>query len=240
MPYAKYLFLILPFMLVTTPSAGNTPIRGEVSPEACDEACRETYKDFSKEDSEEICEWICRDVPPPPPTPSTAVLLAQMCVAEISWQAREGKPDTLECELMIEINYRNAKRNSTSVVQQTQRFNAYFKNPDKQRPWIQYLNAASTKPTHWPRKAASWKVHRKYWEAYLKVAKDYPKKSRRKWHRPLCIRADDYGGRCDDDVHACDIPKQKCALKISCLRDQTHQAYWNLECCRNPTLLKCS
>lgn len=194
MSCAKYLFLLLPFMLGAASSTGGPPV----------------------------------------PTPSTAVLLAQMCVAEISWQK-----DTRECELMIEINYRNAKRNGISVELQTRKFNAYFKTPNKQRAWIQYLNAEGTVPYHWPQEAASWKVHKKYWEAYLQIAKNYPKKSRRKWHRPLCIRADDYGGRCDDDVHACDVPKQKCALKIRCLRDQTHQHYWNLECCRHRDWLKC-
>jgi hypothetical protein len=178
-----------------------------------------------------------------PPKPSTAVLLAQMCVAEISWPKRiPGTPNsfnTRECELMIEINSRNAKRNRVSVTLQTHRFNAYFKQPNRRRPWIQYLNAEGTEPLHWPKESASWRVHKPYWAAYLKVAEEYPKKARRKWHRPMCRRADDYGGRCDDDVHACDVPKQQCARRIFCLTEQTLQAYWNLECCRNPSWPKC-
>ena len=196
----KLLLLLLPFMLGATPAPEKIPENGPVPGDV-----------------------------PAPPTPSVAVLLAQMCVSEISWQK-----DTRECALMIEINYRNAKRNGLSVVKQTKRFNSYFKHPNKRRPWIQYLNAEGSEPSLWPRKAAAWKVHKKLWNAYLQVAKDYPKKSRRRWYKPICERADDYGGRCDDNgLHACDTPKQKCARKISCLHNVTNQAYWNLECCRN-------
>lgn len=170
------------------------------------------------------------DTPPSVPKPSTAVLMAQMCVSEISWQK-----DPLECQLMMEVNYRNAKRNGINVETQTRKFNAYFKAPNKRRPWIQYLNEEGTKPHYWPSKAASWEVHKKYWKIYLDAAKKFPRRFKHKWYPALCARADDYGGRCDDNgLHACDTPKQgKCARLIRCLRKPTHQAYWNLECCRN-------
>jgi hypothetical protein len=166
-----------------------------------------------------------KPLPAPPPL---AVVLAQMCVSEISWQK-----DPRECELQIEINYRNAKRNGISVLRQTKQFNAYFKRPDWNRPWIQHLNAAGTKPDLWPNEMASWKVLKKYWEAYMKVAQDFPKKLKRKGYRPLCPRADDYGGRCDDNIDACDTPKQKCVRPVMCLNNRTKQAYWSRACCRN-------
>jgi len=171
-----------------------------------------------------------------PSKPSTAVLLAQMCVSEISWQK-----DPRECRLMMEVNNRNAKRSNRTITKQTRLFNAYFKQPNQGRKWIQYLNAEGTAPKYWPQEAASWKKHRPYWAAYLAAAKQFLKQRTHQWFAPLCLRADDYGGRCDDNgLNACDTPKQTCARKITCLHDKTKQAYWNLDCCKKKNKTKCS
>lgn len=165
---------------------------------------------------------------PPPPAQTPVLLLAQTCVAEIGFDK-----DTRECQLMWEINGRNAERSNRTISHQTKLFNAYWKDPNKRRPWIQYLNAEGQKPHFWPDKAAAWKIHKPLWEAYLEAAKKFQKRFKSKRYRPLCRRADDYGGRCDDSVHACDTPKQRCAKPIWCLNGKTHQAYWSLSCCRD-------
>ena len=166
-----------------------------------------------------------------PPTRTTPLLLAQTCVAEIGFNRK-----TDECQLMWEINGRNARRSSRTIDEQTMLFNAYWKNPDKNRPWIQYLNLEAEEPHLWPKNAATWAVHKKMWQSYLAAAAKFVEKFPTKRYRHICRRADDYGGRCDDGgLHACDTPKQKCAKPILCLSGRTHQAYWNLSCCRNRT-----
>lgn len=164
------------------------------------------------------------------PRPSTPVLLAQMCVAEISW-----RHNTAECRLMWEINGRQANRANISIGGQTRQFNTYFKQPNTTRRWIQYLNKKATKPKHWPRKAGLWKTHQPIWLTYLAAATKFYNEFKQKTLNPLCPRATDYGGKCGDGKGACDVPRQKCAKPIWCLEGLTHQSYWSLDCCHDKT-----
>jgi len=168
-----------------------------------------------------------------PAQPSTALLLAQTCVAEIGFYR-----DTSECVLMWEINQRNAKYRGVSIRKQTKQFNAYWKNPNKQRPWIQHLNEELKKPEHWPNRAASWAVHRPIWKSYLSAARTFLHQVSTQTYRNICPRAADYGGKCGDGKHACDKPRMTCAKPLLCLSGRTFQAYWDLTHCRRSAKTK--
>ena len=87
------------------------------------------------------------------------LLLAQTCVSEISFPS---KP--IECVAMWEINAVNAARKRIDIVEQTHKFNAYWRIEARRikRPWIQALTLEGEQPEGWPRKLL-WERHRARW-----------------------------------------------------------------------------
>ena len=161
-------------------------------------------------------------------TAALILFLAQTCVAEIGFV----RPAT-ECQLMIEINARNARASGVSVENYTRRFNAYWRSTVQRRarPWIVELDADGTKPPSWP-KDARWSRYRPAWLAYLRTVKAVLGRYNSGTYKPLCRRANDYGGRCDDPRGACDVPRGRCVGPVLCLRGRTRQAYWDRYACR--------
>jgi hypothetical protein len=157
------------------------------------------------------------------------VFLAQTCVSEISFQ-----PDPQECIVMWEVNYRNARRSGIDLETFTRKFNAYWKNPNRSRPWIQHLNAEATEPHLWP-KSTNWQAKRRSWQRYLRAAQKFLDAVRSGRHVSLCPSADDYGGRCDDNGKAACDPlskRLKCVTLAHCLGNRTLQQYWSRKYCR--------
>ncbi len=142
-----------------------------------------------------------------------ALLLAQTCVAEISFQI-----DTRECQVMWHVNNANAKKRGLSLAEQTRQFNTYWRSEIRRarRPWIKYLNANLTKPKHWPA-TISWKNHKDRWRRYLDAARKFVRTDRH-LKRP-CLQALDYGSQTD-------VPKNKNYILTRCLGGNTKQRYW--------------
>lgn len=157
------------------------------------------------------------------------LLLAQTCASEISIH-----PSTQECVVMWEVNYRNAKRSGITLAAHTKKFNAYWRNPNNGRRWVQYLNHEAAEPRYWP-KHIKWQHYRANWQRYLLRARKFVNDVNAGRHTALCPAAEDYGGRCDDaGVAACD-PLHKtvsCAMLTRCLDNLTLQWYWTLKHCR--------
>lgn len=117
---------------------------------------------------------------------SLTILLAQTCVAEISFQK-----DTTECVLMWEINQRNAELRNRSLRKQTLLYNAYWRSTEQRnrRPWIQHLRG-SEEPKGWP-KRLHWKYHKHLWLKYVKAANEFLRTI--KTRKAICPGALDYG-----------------------------------------------
>lgn len=93
----------------------------------------------------------------------------------------------------------------------------------KRRTWILHLNADGTEPRGWPANL-SWARWRPLWLARLAAARAFVQDP---GEHP-CPAARHYGGRCDDDRHACDeVPwcwkREWCGLP----RDALAQAYYS-------------
>ena len=116
---------------------------------------------------------------------SLVLLLAQTCVAEISFHK-----DTTECTLMWEIAER--RRGRQTLEQHIRKYNSYWKSTKQRnaRLWIAELDG-DEKPLHWPR-YLPWKLHLKMWKRYKRAARSFLKT--RKWRKQICKRAIDYGG----------------------------------------------
>lgn len=114
------------------------------------------------------------------------LLLAQTCVAEISFQR-----DPSECILMWEVNERNARLRNRSLRKQTLLYNSYWKSTEQRnrRPWIQHLKGRE-QPKHWPERL-KWKWHVKMWLRYVKAAREFLDTKNKRV--PICPAAYDYG-----------------------------------------------
>jgi len=139
-----------------------------------------------------------------------ALLLAQTCVAEISF----GK-DVSECVLMWQINADNAERKGRTLRHQTLLYNGYWKSPKQQqnRAFIKELRD-DKKPKSWPANMG-WKRHRPMWMAYLTAALNFIEKPP---NNHLCPGAIDYGavGECPGNGKE----------QYRCLDGNTKQIYW--------------
>lgn len=145
---------------------------------------------------------------------SLALLLAQTCVAEVGF-----KSDTMECELMWEINDANAVVRKRSLRAQTKKFNAYWRSAKQRRarPWVGNLRGDLSKPKGWP-KHLSWTNHVERWSRYLVSARMFVT-YRETWARQ-CPEAMDYGA-----PH--ELPDDHEKMKIiKCLSGKTRQWYW--------------
>ena len=162
-------------------------------------------------------------------SPSLILLLAQMCVAEIGFQ-----PTADECVLMVEINDRNARGSGIPLADYTRQFNAYWRSERQreQRPWIAGLSLDATQPPGWP-KVLRWDTYyRPAWVRYVEAIERYLDRRAAGTYRPICRRANDYGGRCDDNRGACDVPRHPCARLVWCLGGNTNQHYWDRRGCK--------
>lgn len=155
------------------------------------------------------------------------LLLAQTCVSEVSFPA---KP--IECVAMWEINAVNARRKGIDIVEQTRKFNAYWRIAKRRiaRPWVQTLTLDGEQPEHWPRKLL-WERHRGRWLRIVARARQFVREYPQGLHRRVCRGADDYGGDPDDGKHADDAKPCRDAVRITCIPGSL-QAYWRLAGCR--------
>jgi len=142
-----------------------------------------------------------------------ARLLAQTCVAEISFQH-----STRECKIMWKINAKNAVKKRRGQYLQTKLFNGHWgDNPESARlraarPWIANLSDGR-RPRHWPRRLR-WEAHRAIWLRYLEAAREHV---RRPFSDPdHCPGAVDYGAPGE-------VPRGNLVL-IDC--GDTLQRYW--------------
>lgn len=155
-----------------------------------------------------------------------ALLLAQMCVAEIGLH-----DDPSECRVMWAVNARTADRRNQPLDEHTRRFNAGFRNDSsklrERRPWILALQLEQPDvPRGWPQKA-SWAKHEPMWRGYALAALEWVHRGQ----ATECRQATDYGGRCEVAAGACDPPKP-CYRAVRCLGGRTRQAYWDTRGCR--------
>jgi len=155
------------------------------------------------------------------------LLLAQTCVSEISFPS---KP--VECVAMWEINAVNAARKRIDIVEQTHKFNAYWRIEARRikRPWIQALTLEGEQPEGWPRKLL-WERHRARWLRIVERSRRFVLEFPQGKHRRVCPGADDYGGDPDDGKHADDAKPCRDAVRLTCIPG-AHQAYWRLAGCR--------
>lgn len=148
------------------------------------------------------------------------LLLAQMCVSEVSFQ---NKSD--ECILMVEINQRNADRRKISLEQQTLEFNAIFDpRTDVKRAWIFGLNHYGTMPDGWHGSIASWNYYRPRYMNYLSSIRRWLEREEQGINSPIARHANDYGGSMDN--------MNRCAIRIFPFKGKGLQRYWSLKQCR--------
>ena len=148
---------------------------------------------------------------------STALTLARACVAEIGIEGRDD-----ECLLMWSI----LRAKGGSVAKVATQYNTLLRrnNAADPRAWVLALNAQGTKPNGWP-STMSWALWRGRWLDKLATAEKF---LAAKPKHP-CPAATHYGGRCDDDKHACDaVPshwrRELCGQPL----DYFAQAYWSV------------
>lgn len=162
-----------------------------------------------------------------------AVLLAQMCVAEIDFPAT--KDGLVECQIMWSINddiaerWGDGDRPGTTIEDIIDLYNSTWKcegrrcDTDRMKR-NRELNAAGTRPLHWD-KSSDWQRYRPRWlymvqyaKAWLGAGRPKPEPTRQCW------RANHYGG-------AMDKPGA-CWISINC--GPTRQRYYH-----SPSKRKC-
>lgn len=167
--------------------------------------------------------------------PVLATLLAQQCVAEVSLAPRIQVPPAqrrhqkvLECQAMWHVLAAKVDYDRARLAGLVLRYNTLFKRGGStRRRWVLELQPGSDAPPSWPR-TASWRRHRPMWEAVMAAAEAFVRDP----GQPPCPRADHFGGRCDDDAHACD-PVPPCWERQWCGRPRSwwSQAYWRRQRC---------
>jgi hypothetical protein len=142
-----------------------------------------------------------------------SLLLAQTCVAEISFQK-----DASECIVMWEVNKRNATARGRTIRKQTLLFNSYWRSKPQRarRPWIGLLTADGRKPMRWP-KRLSWKAHRPRWLRYVQAANQFVLGKLPE----MCPQAVDYGAPYE-------TPNSVYRARVNCLGGKTKQLYWRV------------
>lgn len=145
-----------------------------------------------------------------------ALLLARTCVAEIGFQEESSVE---ECQLMWQVNARNAKRSGRSLTRQTLRFNSFWKVRDRQalRPFIGHLDGPE-EPHDWPR-ALKWTRYRDKWLEYRRAAMAFAKRPQDTAH--ICPEAINYGAPTE-------VPDATNQEPVYCLGGKTRQKYWRV------------
>jgi len=89
--------------------------------------------------------------------------------------------------------------------------------------WILRLGPEGMPPATWP-DDRRWSKYGPRWQRRLGLARSFVADP----GKHPCPEAKHYGGRCDDDVHACD-PAPSCWVRVWCGRpvDFYAQAYWS-------------
>lgn len=150
-----------------------------------------------------------------------ALLLAQMCVAEISLPAPTG-----ECVIQWHAQADLAEQAARGLEAQVRAYTPIFKRKKNgewllngpRRAWIRALTSTAAEPEHWPANAR-WEDHAPAWLAVYEAAQAF---LAGETLNP-CPEAEHYGGRCDDEKGACD-PPAACMARVDC--GETRQAYW--------------
>lgn len=148
----------------------------------------------------------------------TALMLAQMCVAEISFTN-----DVRECEVMWSISQKYLSEHRT-MERHIRSYNTYWKktetalNNQAQRPWIRHLDYKK-RPKDWPR-TASWRRWRPVWLKMREAAIEWLKAG-----RPLRMY------NCPHAIHYAApyvVPRDKRLRRVRCLPlgVKQHQSYW--------------
>lgn len=163
-----------------------------------------------------------------------AVLLAQMCVAEIDFPATPA--GLVECQIMWSINDQTAQRwddgarPGSTIVEVVHLYNSTWKCTDRacdtrRMKRNRELNAVGTRPQHWDRDS-DWQRYRKRWLTMVRYAIKWLADDRPRPHTTRqCWRANHYGG-------AMDKPKD-CWVHINC--GPTRQRYYHSgRRCRDP------
>ena len=157
-----------------------------------------------------------------------AVLLGQQCVAEISLSPRLQAPrrqrllqKLRECDLMWHILASKVEYDEQRLRKLVARYNTLFKRRSSVRAWVFELDAGAAEPPSWSQ--GSWERHRDMWETILTHARSFLEDP----GAHPCPSANHFGGRCDDDDHACD-PVPVCWQRQWCGRAPEYwsQAYW--------------
>lgn len=165
-----------------------------------------------------------------------ALLYGQQCVAEISLALRQkvAKPQRVrnkieECNLMWSILRDRADRAGVSEPWMIRQYNTLFKREDSWRHYILHLTPTTMQPERWP-STMDWQVYRTTWSRIYASAQKFVAVGT----RHPCPKANHFGGRCDDDDHACD--ERPCWERQWCGRPKEWfaQAYYKARACKPP------
>jgi hypothetical protein len=151
--------------------------------------------------------------------PNASLTLAIACVAEIGL---EGRVD--ECLLMWSIL--RAKGGDEGLVISAIAYNTLLRRNDRSgaRAWVLNLTADGNEPAGWP-STLRWENWRDRWALKLAAARRFVASP----PKHPCPRATQYGGRCDDARHACDVvPKSWVRELCGQPLDYYAQAYWSI------------
>ncbi|NIR31711.1 MAG: hypothetical protein GWN84_20840 [Gammaproteobacteria bacterium] len=154
--------------------------------------------------------------------PPLAVALGRQSVAEIDLPADEDRADD-ESWLMWHINRARALSRGQPLARQVRRYNTMPRTRRGSRAaWVLRLGAGVDPPPTWP-SDRRWSKYGPRWQRRLELARRFVADP----GTHPCPEATHYGGRCDDDVHACD-PAPWCWQRVWCgrPRDYWAQAYW--------------
>lgn len=156
------------------------------------------------------------------------LLYAQQCVAEVSLAFRKEVPEHKqlrqkieECNLMWHILRNRSEHSKYTEEGMIYQYTSLFKRKKSWRFYIFDLNPAITKPDRWPDNMR-WEDHKTTWsEIYTLAGKFVAGET----SHP-CPAANQFGGRCDNNEHACDATP-RCWTRQWCKRPKSwwSQAY---------------
>ena len=161
-----------------------------------------------------------------------ALMWGHACVAEISLAYRLEVPKKKrlkqkleECRLMWHIQLDKAKAKGIAPTEQVTKYNTLFKRSKSRRLYILQLNANGDRPADWPNTTV-WENYRDTWLAIYEEAKKFSVDP----GKHPCPKAKEYGGRCDNNQHACDKPAP-CFRRALCGRpiEWWSQAYYEVD-----------
>jgi len=147
---------------------------------------------------------------------SPALIIAQACVAEISF----GGGGVGECTDMWSVNLRAVGGDLDRMPGQAIKYNTLMRRKRGNRAWVLELDIDGNEPKGWElsERGALWSNFRELWLKILVAANNWLK-------QPLITcSADKYGGDCNSGKDACD-PVPAHWISVSCGSDNA-QAYW--------------